>query len=385
MLILPYFLLLYISLFDQTLLKKADRSWQTLLDKAQPCTAVDWLKKIRLYGGFDYLVILFFMACSWNGTKVADFYNYEQAYRIVQMGLPYAFLGKGWYGLMYLGTLLNLSYRALKMWIVGISFFLISQSIRTFVKEESSRILVWGLMLIFPAFLWIVQVRFLMASSIVILGFARLMKPSWKNAFVYILLCSIAALIHTTALFYLSFLVIWIFYRYPRLYTGISAVVLMAFMFIRPVLLYVLSHFEGVERISRYFLSGTPTGKIGLLVLSFFGMAFCVFFAICIKKSSSAKKDQKTGFLQFYKAGFALSCICLCIIPFCTFDANFYRLQRPLWIFLYTGLALYASGLPEGKPISKQPLFWFVVVLSVLANLYFMSAFTFEINLELLV
>lgn len=131
-------------------------------------------KKIKWY---DALIIIFIIAISIFGKNVADFQNYKRAYTCIEEGRRYLDLGIGWYYLCKIGTIFRLSYIQFKVLITIISYVLINNSIKFFLKgKDEYKKLIWVFYLVFPLLLDLIQVRYLIAQAIVLYFFRFLIS-----------------------------------------------------------------------------------------------------------------------------------------------------------------------------------------------------------------
>lgn len=391
MLIPAYLFLIWLGFGGSRFLRGCRRTWESMLDQAEPSGWISRLKKTDPYLFYQWFLILFLVLMTIRAEGVPDFYNYQMAYSRMELGIPYMYLGRGWYWLMHFGITFGMTYGQMKGIAALVSLVLISSTINLFVSSRKSRVLVWSLFLIFPALLELTQIRFFLASSICIYGFRFLKKASWKNAGLYVLAVLAAAMFHSSALIYLAGLLTWLFRRFPKTVSCLCVLGSLVLFLGSRQLIALASRFIRSDRLERYFLSGQGMGKGGLAVC----LLLCMFLIWITWKILSALKSKKGQHIRHplskgrgmaaFRSAFLIegwNFLGLIILPLSQLDANFFRLQRPAWLLSYI-----ACGIALSKGIRSVPVFGRQVSLrllyfaaALLANLYFISIYTFQIN-----
>lgn len=321
---------------------------------------------------FGLLVLMIYVR-----TGVPDFDNYAEAYRVVGLGKLYRSLGWGWYALMLAGNALGISFRLFKTLICAFSFGLMAWNLSRFVPEPKERLFAWGLYLIFPALLDCVQMRYLLAESLILTAVSYLQRFSWKNLCGFLLFVTLAWSVHATAPLFYGLAVVWLLNRNEKAGTWlltIAVVLEAAFIPFIPKLALLL---PASRRIVVYLQQGTPMGGLGLLITAVLQTGL---YWMCRKMDRNWCGSEKTG--RFLKLCMYLTLAGFVIVPLCRVDANFVRLLRYEWILCYAAAAAWLNHPLDQKEELRPfglPLGWYVLILAAAANLHLISLFTFEI------
>lgn len=287
---------------------------------------------------FDYLVIGLIACLMMFATNVPDFDNYSTVYNYIGTGARYTDTGFGWLFLCRLGNRLGLNYKSFSIALVVISGLLIANAVRYFLNNKRSRNYVWALYLVFPALLDAVQVRFFLAEAIIVFAMRYLMKKELKGYIIYMVLCFIATMIHTSVVLYFVFLLIPVFHKIRRYIVGLTGVLTVVMTVGRNQILKMAPVFANQLRLERYFNRIDAVGPFGIVAYTFTLIAFW-YIAKCAYDHT---KSSNCGLsvLQYTEIFYQITVLIWIVLPLTFFDTNFFRIQRPLWILLYILIAL---------------------------------------------
>ncbi|MEY8379570.1 EpsG family protein [Ileibacterium valens] len=380
MLLPIYIIIIFILLFKtEWLLKISD--WNNIvLRKAEPCRITSVLRKLNYQMIWEYVIIGFLVLVCFNGTRVPDFTNYAEAFRRMSLGIPYSYLGKGWYLLMNIGFTLGFDYQFVKALVAMIALLLINSSLNFYCKTFKGRMFFWGIFLIFPALLDITQIRFFAASSLVVYGFRYLKQYSLRNLTSYILIVAIGSLIHSSVIFYGLLAFVYLFPYFPKIYAGLLLTISFSGLLLKDYLILVASGVIESDRLERYFTSGDSMGIMGLIFAIAFIIVQLAILVLCLREYK-LNSDKAPQFIQDLNLGSGVATTLLVIVPLCRLDANFFRLERPGWLLF---VMILSSLLFERRRtfLDKNRnvlLKWIIITMAFSANLYLISLFTFQI------
>lgn len=386
-----YLLICLVCVFRPGWILKLRSGFSRLIDQGEPCRALRILKKMNQRGLWGILVILFLTLICYRGVSVPDFSNYETAYSIMKLGIPYSYLGTGWYLLMNAGFTLGLTYAQVKAGIALISMLLVNSTLNHFCRSFRGRMFFWGICMIFPVLLDLTQIRFYLAASLVIFALRFLERWSFKNMISYLLFVTAASFIHSSALIYLSFIAVYLFNLIPKTFGVLCAAGSLAVLVLKDQIIQIAVSLIKSDRLERYFLSGDPVGKLGLIFMTVFCTAILILLWLGLKKaeensenklvSASALPQMNERESQVLRLALGINFILLFIVPLCRLDANFFRLERIGWIvFIITAASfLFGKNPIRIRGASRRMLLAAVFALAVAANLYLISVFTFPL------
>lgn len=375
-----WILLAGISIFFPQLIERLIHDWKKLLDRAEPSRITGFLKNRSAESLYDLAMILFMTLICSAGTSVPDFANYANAYQQIGLGIPYSYLGTGWYWLMSFGQAFGMRYAQIKAIICFVSLLLIWSTLLFFRIGLKGRAFFWGTFMIFPALLDMTQIRFFAAAAIVIWGCRFLARFSFRNLVCYVLTCLLAALIHSSAAYYLLFTGIYLYRLWPKTISSLCVLGTLFGVFGKNLIITLAGLLIHSDRLDRYFLNGGGMGKGGML---FIACIFALILAVSLICTHLYQDRTSLGCRQ--KHLFSLVSGSAWILTFTLalagLDANFIRIQRPGWILFLMMAALCVQHgydcLRAGRfRISLKTI---VLLMAVALNLYFITVFTFTI------
>ncbi len=330
-------------------------------------------------------VLLFptlFMICYCSKT-IPDMDNYSSFYNDIGSGNLNSFLGYGWLWLCILGNKIGINYYIFKSILYVVACFFVYITIGKFVKKRRS--LVFGIYLVFPGLLDLVQIRFFLASSILLYAVVCMITNFNKKTFLfYIMLLTIASLIHMSCLFYLVFLFLPLFKKFKLKGLFISFIFLAVLFlilsrFIDDILIFILPVSQQ-SRIRAYFNGDFISFPAIIVYGSLFILQFLLSFAIYKK----TKKDSKYKSLLKYIC--LINVLLILSMPFVYVSSDFLRVQRPFLLLNYSlFIGMYKKiKLPKIKighiAIKYKELFYLTFLVYVILFIFifnYQSLFSF--------
>lgn len=356
--------------------------------------------KLRI---FEYVPLVFMCITLYFSHDVPDFASYESVYNHIGKGYIYIDTGLGWYYLCKVGNILGLNYRLFSIIIYAVSIILINRTIKGFVTSYRYRNIVWIVYLIFPALLDAVQIRFFFAEALVIFGCQFLIKKDIKGYIAYTVLCCFAFTVHTSAVFYLLFLLGPVLKRIQKYLVGLVAFTTLFMILGRNLIYRIASNFVNSVRIERYFNSDDAVGVFGIIaylatLILFLEIARYYFekskhrykFKNCMGILGMEHNSENNGFFiknnttDLSELFYQMSVLIWLVMPLTLFDTNFFRIQRPLWLMLYIicasmiekGIIRVKVGGGKIPPIKTKYL---IVAVAVIGFVFYICIFNFNV------
>jgi len=248
------------------------------------------------------------------------------------MGHYYIDTGIGWYYLCKFFGGIGIEFRLFKTILTVLSLLLINSTLEHVSTIKDNKYIknsFWLIYLIFPALLDCIQLRFLVSSSIFIYSSIYFYDKRFKSIIKLIILFIISVSIHSSCLFYV---LVYLFSFSKKIVSIIPFLVSFLTIILlvnKNVVIKFISLFINDLRIERYFYGTNSTGIVGILLYSFL-IFFCyeIIKNVCIKLEEC--KDKRA--LNYVETIRRFSFVIFLIIPLLTFDTNFVRLFRPIWV-----------------------------------------------------
>lgn len=316
------------------------------------------------------LAILFLSYLSFISINIPDMSNYLFIYSHIQ---PYELMGEGygWYLINDLGRQHNLSFLQLKMILVIVSLTLLFLAIKYFNGKNKN--FIWGLYLIYPALLDVIQIRFMLAISISIFALIFLFKNKWWSIIIYVCLIGLAMQIHSSCAFYFSFLAIPFFKKYKKISTSVIAAGVLILIIFKDKLAEYVSSFAS-DRQGLYFENGTTTRTFLLIIC-----ILVLFYFVAKALNDEVNKnlffnERQRRLLEF---NYDINLLMLLTIPLSLISSEFLRVQRLAWIIMYMSLNLYQINnqkiLVSNIEINSKFLGWVLAMIGFCFLIVYMS------------
>lgn len=314
---------------------------------------------------------LYFLQFAWmwiviafcNNFNRVDYQNYILAFKRHGMNplsftnteMGYAITDKIFYQLGFSFEIANLIYSFVVLLIIALII----------PKYTDNINIPASLFMVFPLLLNGIQIRNALSSVFIIWGIQFLFNNEKGNSLKYILCVLGAILFHTTALFYLAFLMIKIFdnKKLAIIASGLSLVMLSLVSFFTPL----LSNLVGTQRFVSKFIS---TNSLIECLVAILWILFLLVILIGMRSVSTFKLSKKIE--KFSDIIIGINIISIILIPMFYIDFSFERLFRNWIIYAYI---MFANFLNSRKNLK----YYFYLICFVLWLGY--SVFVFEVLL----
>lgn len=275
---------------------------------------------------------------------------------------------------------IGVSFEFYKMIIAAFELLLISSTVVKFTKNYN---FVFGLYLIFPFCMDVVQMRETLALSIVVFSlrflFIHSNKKYDKNNTYFVLCIILASMFHSSSLIYMFLLIAKKFD--VKQVIGLSlGIALAGLILITPTTITLIGKIIN--------MSGKVTGllfkldavswrvtRMTLFRIFVYFLLFLLLYYLIKSKSALDGGNKK-------KLDFALKCniVILIIIPLIKYSVDFYRCQISLSILNYICFADTLSSEKKGKINMRNALIIIACVIVSIVNLYFLVINNNNIN-----
>lgn len=292
---------------------------------------------IHRYSKWSELIILIgILLIVYWAVDIPDFNNYQNVYKAIGAGSLYNDTGIGWYVLCKIGNFLHLDYKAFDMAIITASLLLIRSSVCCFISNGKMRCWIWGLYLIYPLLMDLVQIRFLLSTALILFAVPWLMFPYKHGGIRFLLMLAISYTIHSSAIFYFIFFVAYYLKRLSYGLIGLLTALGMVASLFKTQLIALMSNFTNGARIERYLRSTDGAGVTGLATYLGILIIFVWISWLLIRQSREEGYEK-----SLYKFQLRVNQLMFLVLPLCLYDTNFIRLQRPMYLILYITLGTF--------------------------------------------
>ncbi|MFR0509438.1 EpsG family protein [Limosilactobacillus reuteri subsp. suis] len=323
-------------------------------------------------------IIAFLVYLTYNSTLIPDYENYNAMYNFIANGNQDINGGWGWYWVCYYAAQYGLTYSGLRaiIMLVGCSIILITFH---YFKISNKYSFTWSLFLLYPALLEIVQIRFFLAEAIVFLSFIFVSKDDVKSKIVSIIIIIIASQVHSSMYLFLLFIIFMCCYNVIIERTNtIIFIILVASFAMRGLMAKIITIFVNDQRQDRYITNGQSLGPFGIVSTIATVMVFYLLMREIIMRTSI--KEVGVRHFALIKLVYILSVFSFILIPLSTFDPNYFRLQRLIWLPMFNVIAILINS---NKPLylmnqSFSPKL-VITCLTLIGNIAFICTFNFNI------
>lgn len=285
----------------------------------------------------DMIIIGFICILLFFATDVPDFENYERVYNYIGAGANYISTGVGWLYLCKLGNIIGFTYKEFEIAIFFVCALLIRSIINRFIYERKYQVYIWALYLLFPVLLECVQIRFFVAETIVLFSIPFLTEKKVLGYLKFLICLMFASSIHSATFFYILFILIPVLNKIKKMLMIIIFFSSIMILIGKDLIITIASIYLDEMRISRYLYSTDGVGTYGIIAYTATLLVFLLIAKRCLELEIRSDNKRIKDFLNFFYQSAYLSCL---VLPLSTFDTNFFRVQRPMWLIMYIALAI---------------------------------------------
>lgn len=285
-----------------------------------------------------FMAIIDSIALAWlcySTPFLIDNDGYIQNYLLVNINsnLAQSMTSKIWFFLSRCGLYFKLDYLQFKTIIFIICMILFGIIVYRTVGTNYG--FIWGLYFIYPALVDIVQIRFFLATCVVLLGLTFL-KDNTKSSYLIYLICLVTAIfIHNTTVVYAIFIIAPLMKKHKKTILKVICVLDVILLLFRNNLLAFVERFVNDKQQS-YFSGNLSIINVSLFIIIMIAVAILTYQIYCVGQEGNLSENDKNT-LEFFSN---LNIILLAIIPLLVLAYNFYRLERISWIILYLAFGI---------------------------------------------
>lgn len=329
---------------------------------------------------FDYIIIAFLGWLTTVSTNAADFTSYENIYYVISSRQLYE-TGYGWYILNAIGRFFNLNYAQFKGLLTVMGLLLLLIFCKVLLGRNYNYI--WGLYLLYPALINVVQIRFFIAMAISTFALIFLLANKFSGSIIYFLLINAAITIHSGTAFYLIFLLIPIIEKNKKIFSWILIIGTVILIPLKKTIQSTISFFA-TSRQTSYF----ENTNVGSMMTTIITVSIIIIFYLLSNRMNHVIQEQAEFNTKEKKSSELINEVNLCLlilVPAIFLSTEFARVQRIAWFLMYVEIAILSTKEVEVSighfRINSKLLggiigiFGFCVMIMYLAPLAFSSIF----------
>lgn len=282
----------------------------------------------------------------WTSENFADFDNYERYFLRVtrgEKGILYMGIPAGWYYLCLGFAKIGLSYRGMMVVVIILSCYLVHRFVKTFDCQES---VFWGLFIMFPGLVQVIQIRFYLGTAIVFLSLCPLIRKEKWGLVKFIIGVLISYFVHASCAIFIIFAFAALFDRYGTRKAIVLSICGTTLIYLASSYIpQIVSGYIPTVKFERYFestISKTTTTWFLRIVLVWIVCVligyYCYKRLISVKRRSDDKELIEFNTIVAPKMMICIVLLCL-TLPFLTFDRNFHRFLEVGYMILFVFIA----------------------------------------------
>lgn len=307
-----------------------------------------------------------------TSANYADLSNYIPLFDYINcMDLSVAAqtTGIGWICINKFFYMIGMNYRGLVVCMLYINYFLMHLAIRRFNVNEN---LYFGLFLIFPAIIQLVQFKFFTAFCVSFLGYSLLITSEYYSNVKYTIYILVASLIHTSNIVFLLFLLIKTkIYQKKTSFLFLLITTLIVMLCLNPIV-SIVSRYLNPKLVDRYLTDSITPSSVMWIIAIF--LVWVISFAIskfvlskkifaCSQTSCDNSINNKADY-----CGKTIE-ILLITLPFLLLDRNFHRFLEMGYSVLFIILGMNIAP-PRYSRTKINFIFAIIVLLTLVSCIY---------------
>lgn len=302
----------------------------------------------------------------------ADLNNYIPLYKFVNtvdISIGMKSTGIGWLLLNRFFNFLGFNYRGFVFVMLYVNYYLMHFSVKKLRANEN---MYFGLFLLFPSLIQLVQFKFFTAFCIVFLGFSFLVTSEKFPRIKYIISIIIASFIHTSSLMFILLILIKL-KRYNRKVFAYISLILTIFivLFLNAIVAFI-SRYLNANLTNRYFTDSITRSSTSWII----AIVLVWLFLFLVSQYIMSKREFRTQLNVSKEGMFSIANYCtmtievlLMTLPFLLLDRNFHRFLEFGYSSLYLILGIYV--IPPKYSKSKILLTLVVIVSLIIITLVY--------------
>lgn len=284
------------------------------------------------------IVALTIIFLSITSKTYADLPNYQPLfdyYNLNNVNITISTTNFLWAYLCKFFGFLGFNYRGMVVILIFINYYIIHLGLKNFMADENK---FFGLFMIFPAIIQLIQLKFFTAFSIVFLAYSLYIKNGKYSSIKFILLTIFASLIHSSA----SVFLILIFCNNKKLNNNLLLIITIFFSILFNCNLSIITglakKYLSERHFNRYFVNSiTPSSIIWILAIFSLWLVCLLILKLIISKVDKKENSKCYEILEKNDKSITLF---LLTIPLLFIDRNMHRFLEMGFCILMLSISL---------------------------------------------
>lgn len=275
------------------------------------------------------LIVLFLVYLSYVKTNVADYSIYKISYNGLISGSSSSTGSGAFYDnfAIFCGRFLKLDFQTFKTILIAFTFL----TYYWFAKKNTQLTnWVWGLLLIYPALILIIQFRFAFATAFLMIAVEEYVN---NHKILCIIFLIISGMIHTTMLAFFAIILVMLLYKLsPKHNLFLVLFLTLVLLIFRNFSFVLISKYVDLFRADNYLLNQT-TGLLGFIL-------YLIVFIVNFKISEGIYLfDLSNINYRIKRIVYFVTLFNFWTIPFVLITPDFMRYVRITFIMIYVVVA----------------------------------------------
>lgn len=340
---------------------------------------------------FPYVIFIFYIMfikktekCTWvlgaslmaflsvTSTSYADLSNYIPLFEYVsyvELSVAAQTTGLIWACLNKLFYFLGFNYRGMVVVMLFLDYYLMHNAVRRLGGNEN---LYFGLFLIFPSIIQLVQFKFFTAFCVVFVGYSVLVTSKKLSKVKYLAFIAIAFLIHNSSVMFLLLLLVKRKHYDRKLFVLITVgLTLFMVVFLNPIV-SIVSRYLNPRLSARYLTDSITPSSLTWIILMFIIWLIAYVVSSYLLSNRAFGNTTITSEDDFFYVtnynGMSIE-ILLLTLPFLLLDRNYHRFLEMGYSMLFVIAGMYIKP-PKYSRDKIIFIFVLMVLLVIITNIY---------------
>jgi len=265
--------------------------------------------------------------------------------------------------------MLGLNYRGMVVGMLYMNYYLMHITIKRLKVNEN---LYFGMFLIFPALIQLVQLKFFTASCIVFVGYSYLVTSEHFPRVKYVAFIAIASLVHTSSVIFLLLLLVKTKKYDRKLFVLITVGLTFSIVVLLNPIVKLVSLYLDPRLVARYLTNSiTPSSLLWIALIFVVWLASYLISTYLLSNKNFrytiGNRDKCLNRIADY-CGMSIE-VLLLTLPFLLLDRNFHRFLELGYSVLFVIMGMYIAP-PRYSKTKLTLVLVMSVVLVVITLIY---------------
>lgn len=262
-----------------------------------------------------------------------------------------------WVLLCKLFYMLGFNYRGMIIGIVFFNYYLLHRAAKNLQCNEN---IFFGLFLIFPSIIQLINLKFSLAFSLIVFAYSILCVEKKYSTICFFILTIIASLIHNSAFVFL----LLIFAKKKKINMGrlfvIALIITVFIIFNLNTITHFVQHFISNQQYERYFTDTiTPSSNIWILLIFLCWLISYIFGFLAI---NYINKDKENKYNNIFRKCIVVINIMVLTLPLLLLDRNMHRFIEIGFVMVF----FMMSMILKGKFTKNKMMLLFCMIISLI-------------------